>query len=154
MSIGMTEDHRSLYTAMRDWGHSIDGPELIRVAEADGGSADAWSSVIGQGLTTIAVPESLGGGGGSRLDLAVTLEAAAHEYFKSSEQIPTRVRLAVGEEMSRGSGHRWRAGGILLQFLPKAPDRARVADLPPGDATHDFDVPAKAAPKKPKGSDI
>jgi hypothetical protein len=27
-------------------------------------------------------------------------------------------------------------------------------DLPPGDATHDFDVPAKAAPKKPKGSDI
>jgi molecular chaperone Hsp33 len=63
-----------------------------------------------------------------------SLEDAAHEYFKSSEQIPTRVRLAVGEEMSPGAGHRWRAGGMLLQFLPKAPDRARVADLPPGDA--------------------
>src|SRR5260221_10331932 len=63
-----------------------------------------------------------------------TLEDAAHEYFKSSEQIPTRVRLAVGEEMSPGSGHRWRAGGVLLQFLPKAPERARVPDLPPGDA--------------------
>src|SRR3954463_11723595 len=63
-----------------------------------------------------------------------SLEDAAHEYFRSSEQIPTRVRLAVGEEMSPGSGHRWRAGGILLQFLPKASDRARVADLPPGDA--------------------
>jgi molecular chaperone Hsp33 len=63
-----------------------------------------------------------------------SLEDAAHEYFKSSEQIPTRVRLAVGEEISPGAGHRWRAGGILLQFLPKAPDRARVADLPPGDA--------------------
>jgi len=62
------------------------------------------------------------------------LEDAAHEYFKSSEQIPTRVRLAVGEELSAGSGHRWRAGGILLQFLPKAPDRMRVADLDPGDA--------------------
>ncbi len=78
MSIGMTEDHRSLYAAMRDWGHNIDGPELIRVAEAGGGSADVWTSVVGQGLTTIAVPESLGGGGGTVLDLAVSVEAAAH----------------------------------------------------------------------------
>src|SRR6202163_1633946 len=66
-----------------------------------------------------------------------TLEDAAHEYFLRSEQIPTRVRLAVGEEW-RGGGdgprHRWRAGGMLLQFLPKAPERARQPDLHPGDA--------------------
>jgi molecular chaperone Hsp33 len=66
------------------------------------------------------------------------LEAAAHEYFLRSEQIPTKVRLAVGEEW-RGGGeqgpkHRWRAGGMLLQFLPKAPERRRQADLHPGDA--------------------
>jgi molecular chaperone Hsp33 len=64
------------------------------------------------------------------------LEAAAHEYFLRSEQIPTRVRLAVGEEW-RGGGdgpkHRWRAGGLLLQFLPKTPERAQ-RDLHPGDA--------------------
>src|SRR3954462_15602222 len=56
------------------------------------------------------------------------LEDAAHEYFLRSEQIPTRVRLAVAEELRAGSGgthHRWRAGGILLQFLPKAAERAR-----------------------------
>ena len=66
-----------------------------------------------------------------------SLEDAAHEYFLRSEQIPTRVRLAVGEEISAAAGgaqHRWRAGGILLQFLPKAPERARAADLDPGDA--------------------
>ncbi|WP_213772228.1 Hsp33 family molecular chaperone [Bradyrhizobium sp. dw_78] len=64
------------------------------------------------------------------------LEDAAHEYFLRSEQIPTRVRLAVGEEWRGGDGpkHRWRAGGMLLQFLPKAPDRARLPDLHPGDA--------------------
>lgn len=62
-----------------------------------------------------------------------SLEDAAHEYFKSSEQIPTRVRLAVAEELSAGARHRWRAGGMLLQFLPKAQERARVADLHPGD---------------------
>jgi molecular chaperone Hsp33 len=65
------------------------------------------------------------------------LEQAAHEYFLRSEQIPTRVRLAVAEEYRAGeSGVRrhWRAGGILLQFLPKSADRARQADLDPGDA--------------------
>src|ERR1700716_2852540 len=65
-----------------------------------------------------------------------TLEDAAHEYFLRSEQIPTRVRLAVGEEWRGGEGpkHRWRAGGMLLQFLPKAPERARQPDLHPCDA--------------------
>lgn len=65
------------------------------------------------------------------------LEAAAHEYFQRSEQIPTRVKLAVAEEVSAGEDgprHRWRAGGIMLQFLPKSPDRLRSADLDPGDA--------------------
>lgn len=66
------------------------------------------------------------------------LEDAAHEYFLRSEQIPTRVRIAVGEEWRSGEGerpkHRWRAGGLLLQFLPKAPERARQRDLDPGDA--------------------
>jgi molecular chaperone Hsp33 len=66
-----------------------------------------------------------------------SLEDAAHEYFLRSEQIPTRVRLAVAEELRAGEGgpsHRWRAGGMLLQFLPRAPERMRVADLHPGDA--------------------
>jgi molecular chaperone Hsp33 len=75
------------------------------------------------------------------------LEDAAHEYFLRSEQIPTRVRLAVGEEW-RGGGdgpkHRWRAGGMLLQFLPKAPERARQPDLHPGDAPEGVAVPTAA----------
>src|SRR6201998_3203553 len=64
------------------------------------------------------------------------LEDAAHEYFLRSEQIPTRVRLAVGEEWRGGDGGKrhWRAGGLLMQFLPKAPERARQSDLHPGDA--------------------
>src|SRR5258707_4752487 len=65
-----------------------------------------------------------------------SLEDAAHEYFLRSEQIPTRVRIAVGEEWRGGDcgQTRWRAGGMLLQFLPKAPERNRQADLHPGDA--------------------
>jgi molecular chaperone Hsp33 len=64
------------------------------------------------------------------------LEHAAHEYFLRSEQIPTRVRLAVAEEMRAdigGARHQWRAGGLLLQFLPRSAERARLPDLDPGD---------------------
>src|SRR5256885_16063642 len=73
------------------------------------------------------------------------LEDAAHEYFLRSEQIPTRVRLAVAEEFraaSGGASHPWRAGGILLQFVPRAPERARVADLHPADAPGGTPPPA------------
>jgi molecular chaperone Hsp33 len=79
------------------------------------------------------------------------LEDAAHEYFLRSEQIPTRVRLAVAEELSAGAGgprHRWRAGGMLLQFLPKKAERMRGPDLDPGDAPAGLarhDVPEDAA---------
>src|SRR5712692_8383519 len=71
------------------------------------------------------------------------LECAAHEYFLRSEQIPTRVRLAVAEELRAGGDgaqHRWRAGGLLLQFLPKSPERARLPDLDPGDVPEGMQV--------------
>jgi molecular chaperone Hsp33 len=62
------------------------------------------------------------------------LEAAAHQYFVQSEQIPTRVRLAVAEEMQAKETSRWRAGGVLLQFLPREAARTRQPDLEPDDA--------------------
>ncbi len=66
-----------------------------------------------------------------------TLEAAAHTYFRQSEQIPTRIRLAVAEMYDRdaeGAARRsWRAGGIIGQFLPEAGERVRHHDLPAGD---------------------
>jgi len=59
-------------------------------------------------------------------------EEAAHEYFRQSEQIPTRVRLAVAEQFENGR-HTYRAGGIMVQFLPSSSERMRQADLAPGD---------------------
>jgi molecular chaperone Hsp33 len=66
-----------------------------------------------------------------------SLEEAAHIYFRQSEQIPTRIRLAVAEIIDRGEdGERrdaWRAGGIIAQFLPESEERIRHRDLPGGD---------------------
>jgi molecular chaperone Hsp33 len=46
------------------------------------------------------------------------LSAAAVSYFNQSEQIPTAVRLAVGRISAPGEPERWRAGGIMAQFVP------------------------------------
>src|ERR1700760_1196558 len=97
--------------------------DAIAAGEADPGK------LLGRGHLAMTIDQ---GGDMSRYQGLValeggTLEDGAHEYFLRSEQIPTRVRLAGAEEWRGGEGprHRWRAGGMLLQFLPKAPERAR-----------------------------
>ena len=75
-----------------------------------------------------------------------TLEEVATRYFRQSEQIPTRVRLAVAEMITPGENgpkRAWRAGGLMAQFLPEAPERMRLKDLPGGDA------PEGAEPEMP-----
>lgn len=47
-----------------------------------------------------------------------SLETAAVAYFDRSEQIPTAVRLAVGKVFRPGAGAAWRAGGVIVQFMP------------------------------------
>ncbi len=64
---------------------------------------------------------------------AGSLEQAALSYFTQSEQIPSFVRLAVGQVVTP-QGSQWRAGGLLAQFLPHSPERRRMADFHPGDA--------------------
>jgi len=51
-----------------------------------------------------------------------SLSLAAEHYFQQSEQIPTRVRLAVGSVVTE-AGVGWRAGGALIQLI--AGDDAR-----------------------------
>jgi molecular chaperone Hsp33 len=51
-----------------------------------------------------------------------TLAECAESYFTRSEQTPTRIALAVAEEL-RGDTETWRAGGALIQRV--AGDEAR-----------------------------
>jgi molecular chaperone Hsp33 len=110
-----------------------------RVADAIASQEASAGNLLGRGHLAMTIDQ---GPDMSRYQGLVALaggdlEAAAHEYFLRSEQIPTRVRLAVAEELrasSDGPRHRWRAGGLLLQFLPKTAERMRGPDLDPGDA--------------------
>jgi molecular chaperone Hsp33 len=124
--------------------------DAARVAEAMAIGAADPGALLGRGHLAMTIDQ---GPDTARYQGIVALEGkglehAAHEYFLRSEQIPTRVRLAVAEELRSGADgarHCWRAGGLLLQFLPQSPERARRADLDPGDVPEGIEV--KAAPE-------
>jgi molecular chaperone Hsp33 len=117
----------------------FDPTRLGKLEEKPVGKTDKVTDLLGRGHLAMTIDQ---GPDMSRYQglVALTggsLEEAAHEYFLRSEQIPTRVRLAVAEELLAGEDgphHRWRAGGMLLQFLPKKAERMRGPDLDPGDA--------------------
>lgn len=51
-----------------------------------------------------------------------SLSLCAEHYFEQSEQVPTKVRLAVGSVIT-DAGTQWRAGGAMIQII--AGDEAR-----------------------------
>ncbi len=49
-----------------------------------------------------------------------SLKACAEAYFAQSEQLPTRFALRFGKSIEPGVPEHWRAGGVMLQHMPKA----------------------------------
>ncbi len=56
-----------------------------------------------------------------------TLALCAEQYFAQSEQVPTRVRLAVGE-LQVGDVKTWRAGGMMIQNIAEDDARGSTAE--------------------------
>ena len=109
------------------YGPTDDGqPARIRAyasydAERLDETADPFSQ-IGQGYFAILIDQGEGMtpyqgitpiAGGS-------LARCAETYFAQSEQLPTRFSLSYGRSQMPGEGVHWRAGGIMLQHMPKA----------------------------------
>jgi molecular chaperone Hsp33 len=49
-----------------------------------------------------------------------SLSACAEAYFAQSEQLPTRFSLSFGRSSGPNEPEHWRAGGVMLQHMPKA----------------------------------
>ncbi|WP_377191909.1 Hsp33 family molecular chaperone HslO [Ruegeria meonggei] len=49
-----------------------------------------------------------------------SISACAEAYFAQSEQLPTRFSLSFGKSTEQDVEEHWRAGGIMLQHMPKA----------------------------------
>ena len=133
MSIGITDEHVELAASLRKWASSIAGVEAARAAESDPAATfeEVWRGVTEMGVATIGLPEAVGGGGGSPLDLAVALEACAYELVPGPllGAAVTAHLLGgvdgVGAELSSGD---------MLVGLSLDPDLATVWDA--SSATH------------------
>jgi molecular chaperone Hsp33 len=68
-----------------------------------------------------------------------TLADCAQMWFSQSEQVPTRVRLAVAEVSEPGGVKRWRSGGALIQQVAGDATRGST-DEPWENARHLFDT--------------
>ncbi|WP_375174078.1 Hsp33 family molecular chaperone HslO [Pseudooceanicola sp.] len=53
-----------------------------------------------------------------------SIRAAAEGYFAQSEQLPTRFSLTFGKSTEAGGVEHWRAGGVMIQVMPKASPHA------------------------------
>ena len=72
-----------------------------------------------------------------------SISESAEAYFAQSEQLPTRFSLSFGKSSEPGIPEHWRAGGMMLQHMPKASPFAKgdgdgallsASDLVEGDA--------------------
>jgi len=90
--------------------------------DADRLTDDAPFEQIGEGYFAIMIDQGKGMtpyqgitplAGGS-------LSACAESYFAQSEQLPTRFSLSFGRSSGPDEPEHWRAGGIMLQHMPKA----------------------------------
>lgn len=57
-----------------------------------------------------------------------SISACAEAYFAQSEQLPTQFSLSFGKSSEPGVAEHWRAGGIMLQHMPKASPLMTDAD--------------------------
>lgn len=110
-----------------------------RLAEATAAGQTSPEQLLGTGILAFTIDQGAGMQpyqGIVPLD-GSSLEEIAGVYFRQSEQLPTRVRLGVAEFFDRDAEgkprHGWRAGGLIAQFLPQAPERLRNRDLHGGD---------------------
>jgi molecular chaperone Hsp33 len=101
-----------------------------RVAEASSGFVRPGAkSLLGQGVFIMTVDQ------GADMDRyqgvtpieGETLALCAEHYFAQSEQVPTRVRLAVGQVQTDATPS-WRAGGLILQNVAEDDARGPTRD--------------------------
>jgi alkylation response protein AidB-like acyl-CoA dehydrogenase len=102
MPIGISDDHVELATALGEWAAAAGTIDAVRAAESDASGLADWPARVAEmGLTSIALPESVGGGGGTVLDQAVALEAAAQALVPGPVLSTTVAGLVIDDDSVR-----------------------------------------------------
>lgn len=101
--------------------------ERVKAVEAEHGPRPGAQKLLGEGHFAMTIDQGTDMApyqGVVSLD-GPSLAACAEHYFYQSEQLHTRIKLAVGEHYS-GDTRAWRAGGAMIQRL--AGDETRASE--------------------------
>jgi alkylation response protein AidB-like acyl-CoA dehydrogenase len=107
-------------------------PSRVRAAEAHGFDPALWDRLVEMGGPVLAVPESVGGGGGSLLDLALVV----HAQGRRLGSVPL-VESAVAARAVATSATLTPIDGPVLRGVALRPARDGVAVLVPAGAVAD-----------------
>ncbi len=123
MSIGITDEHVELAASLRKWAAALGGVGSARAVEADPDArfADCWSAAGEMGVPTIGLPEAVGGGGGTPVDVAVALEACAPSSCRarcSARPSPRTCWPASTTSPPRSPRARWSSGSRSTRPSP------------------------------------
>lgn len=108
--------------------YDADRVDALRAGRLGEGRQGA-RALLGQGLLIMTIDPA---GARDRYQGVTAVEGdslaeAAEQYFAQSEQVPTRVRLAVGR-VQDAAGERWRVGGMMLQNIASDDARGSTED--------------------------
>lgn len=105
--------------------------DATRAGELPRQGRGAQGQLIGKGHLAMTIDP---GGDRERYQGIVPVESeplvrATETYFRQSEQLPTCIRLAVARIFSGGHWS-WRAGGLMLQHIPREGGRFAAGETP------------------------
>lgn len=91
-------------------------PGQVRAFVSVDAAAEPDAPLLGEGSFALTIDPAEGANRYQGIvDLHGSLSEAALGYFERSEQVPTRLRIFVGQVQIPGGEPQWRAGGIILQ---------------------------------------
>lgn len=93
-------------------------PGVLRAMVSLDAEAEPDAPLLGEGAFALTIdPDEGANRYQGVVELSGSLTEAALGYFSKSEQIPTYVKLAVGQVQRPGEAPVWRAGGVMLQQI-------------------------------------
>jgi alkylation response protein AidB-like acyl-CoA dehydrogenase len=93
----LTDDHRALQAAYRNFFKTHCSIETVRAAEESGFDKSLWERLCGMGATTMALPDSVGGDGATLVDLTLVAE----EIGRSLAPVPWIDHVCAARLLAR-----------------------------------------------------
>jgi alkylation response protein AidB-like acyl-CoA dehydrogenase len=73
-NVVLTDDEQTVAEAFADFFGSVVTPDRVRAAEETGFDSDLWQQIVEMGVTSMALPEAVGGDGAGVIELALVAE--------------------------------------------------------------------------------